>query len=232
MIRGFKLRSIFFFLLALPILFGQSTITAVAAPKEETRLRTIDREKWKKLTKNLTYEEAPLKQEKLKKRKKINLPDFQLPIGKEILRVVLLVLLIGVLVFLILRIFGKDLFLKHKKAKKDSFSIEELEDHLEEIDLHHYLKDALLRKAYREAVRIYYLMILKELAAAGSVVLKKDKTNRNYTEELRATTYYTPFREVTLLYEYVWFGERSISEGDFEREKMKFDPLFNLAEHR
>lgn len=229
MTRSYIVRCTLFFLLA--VLAGTDRTNLLAAPPaKEVNLRELDRKKWKKLTKDLRYDEVrEKKKEKTNRRKPWELPNFQLPVGKEVLRVVLFVLLIGVLVFLIVRIFGKDLFMKRTKSKADSFSIEELEDHLEEADLHRYLKDALARKAYREAVRIYYLMILKELAAAGNVVLKKDKTNRNYAEELRSTTYYAPFREITLLYEYVWFGERMVSEDDFRREKMKFDPVFNLA---
>lgn len=75
--------------------------------------------------------------------------------------------------------------------------------------------------AYREAVRVLYLMYLKNLHQKGLIVLKLNKTNRDYTYEIKEDTLRTVFRKLSRMYDYVWFGQFNIAEQEFftiERE--------------
>lgn len=71
------------------------------------------------------------------------------------------------------------------------------------------------RGRFRDATRLQYLFTLRRLSEAGRIRWSLDKTNRDYVEELRGTPLSTPFREVTRLFEYAWYGEMPVSEADY-----------------
>ena len=68
---------------------------------------------------------------------------------------------------------------------------------------------------FRDATRLQYLFALRRLSEAGRIRWSVDKTNRDYAEELRGTPLATPFREVTRLFEYAWYGEMPVTEADY-----------------
>ena len=69
--------------------------------------------------------------------------------------------------------------------------------------------------AYREAVRMLYLIYIKELNDTGLIRLAKNKTGKDYVYELKDSETQNTFKKLSRLYEYVWFGQFDIAESKF-----------------
>lgn len=87
--------------------------------------------------------------------------------------------------------------------------------------------DALARTAiaagnWREAVRMRYLHSLQLLEAKQLIAPGKDKTNMDYLRELASTAWYKPFAKLTLHYEYVWYGQQPLNNGQFAQLEEQF----------
>lgn len=76
--------------------------------------------------------------------------------------------------------------------------------------------------AFREAVRILYLMYLKNLHQIGVLRLRINKTNRDYAQEIKDEQDYKCFRKLSRLYDYVWFGQFNIAEPEFSQIEKEF----------
>jgi hypothetical protein len=87
-------------------------------------------------------------------------------------------------------------------------TLENLEQHLDETDLTPFLQAALNAQNYALAVRLYYLQIIKNLAAGSLIRWSKEKTNRDYLHEMRAHRLSNEFRRLTANYERVWYGNQ------------------------
>ena len=87
--------------------------------------------------------------------------------------------------------------------------------------------DALARAAiaagdWREAVRMRYLHSLQLLEAKQLIAPGKDKTNMDYLRELASTAWHKPFAKLTLHYEYVWYGQQPLNNGQFAQLEEQF----------
>jgi hypothetical protein len=77
--------------------------------------------------------------------------------------------------------------------------------------------------AYREAVRILYLMYLKRLHQNGEIQLRMNKTNKDYAREIRDDRARNGFKKLSRLYEFVWFGQFGILAQEFYQIEKEFD---------
>lgn len=137
----------------------------------------------------------------------------------------LIFILIGIVVFLLIKILeGKT----NQKIPSEEMMIETL-DSMEEIidsaDLEAMLKQAIETSRYRLALRIRYLMVLKELDGKGWIHHHKDKTNRTYAKELTDRPIHREFMSLTKLFERVWYGESNFTERDYDRAEVFFRSL-------
>jgi len=82
-------------------------------------------------------------------------------------------------------------------------------------DLDGQLKRAAQSGNYRLATRYLFLKTLQQLSDKNAISLSTEKTNIQYSQELRGKTYADSFARLCLLYEYVWFGEFNINEEQF-----------------
>ena len=105
-----------------------------------------------------------------------------------------------------------------KKVTGGSVFSEELdlEENLHDLDLDKLLEDRINRQAFKDAVRIYYLMIIKQLNQRHLIRFSKNKTNAEYISEMSAHALQPDFRKATRYYEQVWYGDLDISESEFK----------------
>src|SRR5690606_10085794 len=61
--------------------------------------------------------------------------------------------------------------------------------------------------AFREAVRILYLLTLRKLENCGVLELRDYKTNRDYVREIKDATRKELFSNLVKIYDNVWFGQ-------------------------
>jgi Domain of unknown function (DUF4129) len=55
------------------------------------------------------------------------------------------------------------------------------------------------------------------------IAWKKDKTNRDYLNEIRGRNNYNDFRQLTLVYEIVWYGDTPVKQEEFSNVHRLFN---------
>ncbi len=140
--------------------------------------------------------------------------------GKTAVILAIIALVAGLLYFM----SKSALFLGNADVNTELITLEDVENDLHESDLERFLRQALESGNYRLALRIYYLMILKNMSLKEWIEWKKDKTNYEYVRELRSKTDIQPqFRAITTLFERVWYGDTTVQKEDYEQ----LQPIFN-----
>lgn len=61
--------------------------------------------------------------------------------------------------------------------------------------------------AFREAVRLLYLLTLRKFESRGILELRDYKTNRDYVREIKDATLKELFSNLVKIYDHVWFGQ-------------------------
>lgn len=193
----------------------------------DARKRDFSSESWREASEGLDYSKdrpEPVKEDE----PDLNLdPSVGSGIGESLGMGMQVLLFGGIIVILALLLFllvgGK--YTKNTKIRNEGvFTIEDIEERIHESDLEKFLREALAKNDFRMAVRIYYLAIIKELSLRELIRWKKDKTNREYLNEVvsRKPEIYNDFRDTTLAFEKVWYGDITITEGDY----MSISPRF------
>ena len=131
--------------------------------------------------------------------------------------------LLGILyaVLRLLRMERSGLFSRRPEAAPLAF--EAVEHDPRTLDLAALVDEAVARHDFRGAVRLLYLQALGALAEAGHIVWQRDKTNHEYLDELRDAALRRDFAALTLLFEYVWYGDFPVEADRFERVRPTFD---------
>ncbi|MDT7829996.1 DUF4129 domain-containing protein [Pricia sp. S334] len=141
-------------------------------------------------------------------------------------------LLIGILIFLLIRFFLKvnaRALIQAQKEKK-SVTVSEDEHLIKNEDLHQLVQKAVADKNYRLAIRYYYLLVLKVMGEKKLIVWELQKTNDDYIREIRKTEFQQRFRKITRLYDYIWYGDFPIDEPQYYRAEKDFSSLRNKLE--
>lgn len=206
-------------LLATSFVFAQSANETYI--EEEMTVRQLDKEKWEDLTKNVSFDKKIEQEKKVERKPTAAAPMFN-GISKAA-KAFMFGLAILCLVFVIIKLFVGNVALTNKKVQSTRpIVLEEVEQNLHESDLDRYLRESLTNKNYRVAIRLYYLMIIKELSARNMIRWKLDKTNRDYLSEMSSHQTFPDFRNITRTFDKVWYGEFALEQKDFT----EISPLF------
>jgi hypothetical protein len=103
-----------------------------------------------------------------------------------------------------------------KREKKIVVDYEELKENIHELDFEQLVREAAGQGHYRRAVRLLYLESLKLLSDKEWIDWQINKTNHDYQYELVDTPVATPFEELTLHFEYVWYGDFAIDKRQYQ----------------
>jgi len=142
------------------------------------------------------------------------------------LQYVLFGLLIVLLVFLIYQLFVKTSF--NERGSKIVVDFEELAPtQIPKSELELLLEKALAKDDFREAIRLYFIFIIKDLCEKEWIRWEKKKTNFSYLIEMRGKPQYSSFNEVVSIYELVWYGNYIVKKEDFGCLEPKFKRLLN-----
>ncbi len=208
---------------------------------ESMKEQPFDKKTWEKTTKNLDYSgfakeseagntnnpdgsEKGRRGKEERERKKSAPSSFNVPFlqGSVWLRYIFFGIAIAGLVFVLWKIVSAQMRLKNPTIKKQVQTLEEAVEAIHESDLERFLREALEVGNYKLAIRVYYLMAIKTLSEKDLIKWKKDKTNSAYVREMRTSTHFDAFREITTKFERVWFGENDLSKRGFELLQPKF----------
>lgn len=132
-----------------------------------------------------------------------------------------------VLALVVYKIFGGNfsrIFSYNKKFKaKNGF--EYADEDIHQQDLEDKLNNAIINKNYREAIRYYYLKLLKELDIHNLIKWEPGKTNRDYKKELNKNPLFDNFNSLSGIYEYSWYGNFMVNEAMFENWQVRFSDV-------
>ncbi len=190
----------------------------------DVQQRDFKKEEWRRATQGIDYSKDLAKERKPRQQRKGTDANLKIGGNASFILKALIILLLGIVLFFLLRIL-LGLNQPKNKAVKPVLSVEELaqlEENLHQADLDYFINQAIVQGDYTLAVRLYYLATLKELSLKHYIHWKKDKTNRDYLREMNRTSMAMPFSEITLLFERIWYGNVQLQQGDFEEIQPKF----------
>ena len=133
---------------------------------------------------------------------------------------VLIIAGLGLIIFLLLKTDIRFLF--YKKSKSGNIDFSEITEDIHKIDFDKQIDEAIAKKDFRKAVRLYFLKILKSLSDKNLIDWKPDKTNYDFYVELKEQNCQNDFRSVSVLYDYVWYGDFSLNENEFKTAAQQF----------
>jgi hypothetical protein len=133
-------------------------------------------------------------------------------------------ILLGILLYILIKFFigANARSLLQAQKSKGAVSLSEEERIIKNEDITQLIKEALKVGDYRLAVRFYYLYILQLMTEKELIVWQLQKTNDDYIEELIKAKLQGPFKDLTYLYDYIWYGNFPIDQASFLTAEKKF----------
>lgn len=193
-------------------------------------------EKWKEAIEETRYERDPPKEKKQEETETESYEEEnyteQTDISEwlrdvflsDLAKIICIVLVVIMLTMLILYLTKARMKSEKIKLTEQVGELNDLnEEHIPETDLERYLRLALEKSDFKTSVRVLYLMTIQQLNSLSLIEWKKDKTNSDYLREMRQQNHYREFKQLTLLYEVVWYGERSVNATEFATVRKSFD---------
>jgi hypothetical protein len=141
-------------------------------------------------------------------------------IGFGIFQYVLIIAVLVIIILLVLKNNIRALF--YGKSASVQIDFKEFEEDIHKINFDDLIEDAISKKDFRKAVRLHFLKLLKELTDNNLIKWQIDKTNNDYSIELINSKYNSKFKELALLYEYIWYGDFQLDETNFISTINKF----------
>ena len=210
----------YIFLVSLYVMAMQSAL----GQTEETS-REVSEEMFQTLQKEISYDKkkriVASREFNRKNREKKSSTSGMRTIGGlagliKLLGYVAIVILVGVIAYFVFSGIKRET--KISPVETDLQAFEELE----EIDADDGLKDALAAGDFRTAIRMQFILVLQYLSDVKAIDWKPDKTNRDYQRELHGSLHYLHFRELSHIYEWVWYGNTVIDAQSYATFGPKF----------
>lgn len=206
----------------------------------------FSKEKWRELTKDLDYSGAPLpddEEERMRRDSIDRFGEFEIPerrsrssggslFGAGIFKIFAIIFLVAVLAAIMVFFLKEGIGTPNEKIKQRAITLENIEENIHETDLERFIREAKEKGDFALAMRLYYLAVIKELSLKKIIKWKRDKTNGEYLRELRTSEYFDNFREITNIFERIWYGGGKIDQGIFEQVEPKFQSFVNLLQKK
>lgn len=109
-----------------------------------------------------------------------------------------------------------------------NLSVRGFADEIEDItsdDMERLIGQEVAAQRWRSAARYLYLRSLQDLQNAGSIVWKKDKTNRDYLREVAAPNTHAAFARAVAVFESAWYGDEPVNEAEFHNAQAVHDAV-------
>jgi hypothetical protein len=142
-------------------------------------------------------------------------------VGGTILKYFLIGSAVAIVVFIVIKLIGLDFKVLTGKSKSIEVPFEESLENIHEINFDEQIVKALQAENYRLAVRLLYLKTLKHLSDQEIIEWLPEKTNQAYISEIQEPSK-AEFAELTLQFEYIWYGEFFIDKNSFEKINQSF----------
>ena len=228
----------------LPFVNGQigDDSRALKAYKEKAlNTKSFDKEHWEQIVNDVDYSEIVQKKKEKKERERESRGSSSTSSpsdpwftgdGKFLAffgKLMLIIIAIVFITILLMHLFGNNIFSGPKNTriltKDGQIDIENIEENMHEIELSDPIQLAIKRGEYDTAVRLYYIAVIKELSIKKLINWKKDKTNRDYYNELTGQSVQPSFFDMTNIYERIWYGSKSLERSDFQPLENRFQQV-------
>ena len=121
--------------------------------------------------------------------------------------------------------------LLHRRESAGVFFSEE-EEIIKSRNIKKLIEKAIQDQNYRLAVRYHYLFVLQQLTERDYIDYAFDKTNSDYFSEIQSPEIHLAFRKATILYDYIWYGNFTVTQEDFSKALNTFTQLEHKLEKR
>ena len=204
----------------------------------------FEKEEWEKAKEGLDFSEAAVKKKKPEQAeapsgggegryepppRQRNSVQLDPALASGILKFLAIFILAVVLALILRGVLGLESNPRNKKIGQEGsdgvISLEKIEENIHSSDLDAYIRQALKQEEYALAIRLYYLSILKELSLRKAIRWTRNKTNRQYVQEMQQSAFSSSFEEVTSIFERAWYGDRQLNRQDFQAVEPKFRTL-------
>lgn len=205
---------------------NDSSVMTIREPAEETQQKVFDDEDWRYTEEKSSDQQDSFFDRLLDKLLRSFFDDVADDIGDTSGRrgmngwtIFLLIIGVALIVFFILKATGTGgnlMFRRKSRAKEDvDASVEDVDIHA--INYETQIQSAIRSSDYRLAVRLWFLRSLKEMTDRDLIQWKIDKTNSDYYYELSGSGLEQQFGRVSLIYDYIWYGEFEVDEMRYRK---------------
>lgn len=218
--------------------FSSPILAQNDANEESFAVRKFDPDRLKSNRDNSKYQyhrdkpEPPNRKSKPRKYRKvrdINAPEIHAPRGdfSGLAKGIFWVFIVGIFIFVVFQLMKvnfKSLFKKRSdKAKVIAVDkIEEAEEDIHKMEFEDLVQQAIDQGRFRVAVRLLYLRTLRLLSEQSLIQWRHEKTNHEYLRELSDASLRPLFGDVTLIFEYTWYGEVPVDKDEFNLARASF----------
>ncbi len=160
-------------------------------------------------------------------------PDVSPDIISVVIKIVSF-LIISVAIFFAIRIFFRHSgnWFMEKKNNNLEIDVNDVEQLIKLADFRSMIADAEAKGDTRLSIRLYYLWFLKSLKDKDVIEWLPDKTNSDYLYEIKNPALKKQFSHLSYLYEYIWYGEFSINDSEYQEAKKTFDSYLRKEANR
>ena len=147
----------------------------------------------------------------------------------EIMEYIVYVLLGVLALYLLVKfIMGENISSLFTKKAVSILDINIAEEHIENLDLDTLITNAVQQQNFRLAIRYQYLKVLKLLSQKNIIEWHYEKTNLDYQNEINHAGLKPLFKEVSYLYDYIWYGEQEIDDTKYRIAQSRFIALNHI----
>lgn len=214
--------------LLISFLNTQSLFASKSDVEDEVLIEKIEDYKKQK-----DYNYFKQKQHKVEKQKSSS--NISLPSGFGDGFLVLIVILFIVVVALIAYSIIKDGNFGSAKNKDISIPVSNMYENVNEEDISSNDFDSLIQRAkdngdFRLVLRLMFLKSLQLLDIKKVIIYEKNKTNYEYSFEIKKQGLKNDFIKVSDSFSWIWYGNKSIDENTYDRLNPDFTKLINSIE--
>ena len=106
--------------------------------------------------------------------------------------------------------------------------LSEEEEIVKSSDISELIQKAVAEENYRLAIRYYFLLTLQQLTRKELIDYKFSKTDEEYLREIKQEPLQQQFRQLTRIYDFIWYGNFEASKEQFLRSKREFEKMQDL----
>src|SRR5687768_12168571 len=138
-------------------------------------------------------------------------------------------LLIAFFLFIIYRVIVVNNLYLFYRSKKTKNQINDEEGNIEDENLDEKINKAIDQKEHRLAVRYMYLKALRLLNDRQWIRFHTQATNYEYVHQMSGHKMGEEFRFLTRIYDYVWYGEFTLNNEQFDVVHKNFLHFYNAV---